>query len=79
MDCYKCIHADVCGGRFDVETYGCKCEEYAEADDRVDKIIEKIEVLKNNFKKVQTERKLYLNANGMEHFFDMLIDYIKGL
>lgn len=30
MDCYKCIHTDVCNGKFDVEEYGCKCEEYAE-------------------------------------------------
>ena len=30
MDCYKCIHTDVCAGKFDVEECGCKCEEYAE-------------------------------------------------
>ena len=30
MDCYKCIHTDVCADKFDVEECGCKCEEYAE-------------------------------------------------
>lgn len=79
MDCNKCIHTDVCSGRFDVEVYGCKCEEYAEVDNRVEKIIEKLETLKISFKERQTERKLYLGANQMEYFFELLIDWIKEL
>ncbi len=27
-ECENCYHKDVCSGRFDVEEYGCRCEDY---------------------------------------------------
>lgn len=46
-----------------------------EVDNKIEKIIDKLEKLKISFK--QSGR--YLNKNGIEYFFDKLIDWIKGL
>lgn len=28
LKCENCYHYDICNGRFDVEEYGCRCEDY---------------------------------------------------
>lgn len=53
--------------------------EKKEVDNRIEKIIDKLGKLQFRFKIKMTKQRLYLNANGVEHLFDLLIDWIKGL
>lgn len=48
-------------------------------DNRVEKIIEKLEQLKVNFNEELPKKRLYLNARGVEYLFNSLIDWIKEL
>lgn len=52
-----------------------------EVDDRIEKIIEKLEDNKVNFKHglSRGRMKFSLSANGMEYYLNLLIDWIKNL
>ena len=50
-----------------------------EVDDRIEKIIDRLEELKVNFKEGLTKRRKALDANGMWNFLDRLIIEIKKL
>lgn len=53
--------------------------EEKEVDDRIEKIIARLEELKVNFKEGLTKRRKALDANGMWYFLDRLIIEIKNL
>lgn len=53
--------------------------EEKEVDNRVEKIIDKLEEIKIAIKEKIPERRRNLNENGIEHLLDKLIDWIKGL
>lgn len=50
-----------------------------ETDNRVEKILDKLERLKVNFNEELSKRRLYLNARGVEYLFNLLINWIKEL
>ena len=53
--------------------------EEKEEDDRVDKIIEKLEKLKMSCKNYLSKNRQCLDANGLEYLIGLLIDWIKAL
>ena len=55
------------------------CYEEKELDNRVGKIIEKLEKLKTLFKEKMTKQRLYCSANNLEFLFSRLIAWIKEL
>lgn len=61
------------------DEYWFDCFEEREIDNRIEKIIEKLECLKINFKEFLLKRNKYLDTNSMENFFDKLIYWIKEL
>lgn len=75
MDCCKCIHANICNRKFNIEEYGYNCEEYKEDDNRIGEIINKLECLKKDIIKKQ----MHLSTNGIEYLFDRLINWMKCL
>lgn len=50
-----------------------------EVDYRVEKIIQKLEDVKKDFKEHLTKYNRTVSANGMEHFLNRLIEWIKEL
>lgn len=53
--------------------------EEKETDNRVEKIIEKLGLVKSSIKEEIPEARRYFDADGMEYFIGKLIDWIKGL
>ena len=53
--------------------------EEKEIDNRVEKIIDKLEEIKTTIREKIPEKRRNLNENGIEHFLDKLIDWIKRL
>lgn len=62
-----------------VDEYWFDAYEEKEVDDRIEKIIDKLEELKVNFKEGLTKRRKVLDGNGMWYFLDRLIIEIKNL
>ena len=50
-----------------------------EVDDRIKKIIDKLEELKISFKNRMSDNKTYLSAKNTEHFLNLLIKWVKEL
>lgn len=61
------------------DEYWFDAYEDKEVDDRIDKIINKLEELKLRFKIKMTKQRLYFDANSLEHFINLLINWIKEL
>lgn len=61
------------------DEYWFDCYEEKEFDNRVDKIINKLEGIKVDLTKTQKEKNVNLNASNTEHLFNLLIDWIKTL
>lgn len=50
-----------------------------EVDDRIEKIIQKLELVKKDFNEHLNKYNRSVSANGMEHFLNRLIEWIKEL
>ena len=50
-----------------------------EVDGRIDKILEKLEVVKRDFGEHLTKYHRTMSVNGMDHFLERLIEYIKNV
>lgn len=61
------------------DEYWFDAYEEKEVDNRIEKIINKLEEIKTAIKEKIPERRRNLNENGIEHFLDKLIDWIKEL
>ena len=57
-NCENCYHYNVCSGRPDVETYGCKCDDYKEELEFINKYMANPKVYVFNRKK---STHVYLN------------------
>lgn len=62
-----------------VDEHWFDCYEEKELDNRIEKIIDKLEELKLRFKIKMTKQGLYFNANNLEYFINLLINWIKEL
>lgn len=45
----------------------------------VDKILDKLEDMKAKLTKGLSERRMYVGVSGLEHIFDIIINYVKEL
>lgn len=55
------------------------CYEDKEVDDRIEKIIERLERLKTSGKDNMLSTNKYLSADSFEYLFDLIVYWIKGL
>ena len=56
-----------------------KIRKLTEVDNRIDEILNKLEIVKKDFYGYLTKYNRAINAAGMQYFTDELIEYVKGV